>query len=265
MLSPPKPLTPPAVEPLLRGRFGRPYLWRESCSSTQDVLRDAELPEGAVAVTEHQTAGRGRAGRTWVDEPGAALLLSLVLRPPDEPTRAQLSLVCALAVAETIEAAGGLEAGVKWPNDVLVDGRKVAGILLEGRDGGVVCGIGLNVNQTEHAFPAETPTPPASLHTLTGREHDRALLLASLLERLEARYDTWRRGGLVALLPELERRDVLLGAAVHAGDVAGTAVGIAVDGRLRILSADGAEMLVASGEVMSDSGPSARAGTRSVP
>ena len=243
-----KRLTADVVEPLLRGRFGRPYLWRESCPSTQDLVRGDELPEGAVGLTEHQTAGRGRAGRTWVDEPGASLLLSLVLRPPDAATRAQLSLVCALAVAETIATASGLEPGVKWPNDVLVDGRKVAGILLEGSHGAVVCGIGLNVNQTQRALPAEAPTPPASLRTLTGREHDRAALLASLLERLEARYGDWRSGGLAPLVPELERRDVLRGAGVAVGDVAGTGAGIAPDGRLRVLLPDGRRTLVASGE-----------------
>ena len=97
-------LTPSAVEPLLRGRLGRPYAWSESCASTQDALRDPSLPEGAVAVTEHQTAGRGRGGRRWDDAPGESLLLSVLLRPPDATAAPQLSLVCALAVAEAVEA-----------------------------------------------------------------------------------------------------------------------------------------------------------------
>jgi len=242
-------LAPAVVEPLLRGRFGRPYLWSESCSSTQDVLRDDTLPEGAVALTEHQTAGRGRAGRQWQDERGTALLLSVLLRPPSPAEVAQLSLVCALAVAETVERATGLDAGVKWPNDVLVSGRKVAGILLDGRDGAVVCGIGLNVNQTERALPADARTPAASLRTLTGRELDRAATLLALLEGLEARYDAWLGGGLASLLPELERRNALRGRQVSVGETIGTAAGIALDGRLRIRSADGAETLVASGEI----------------
>jgi BirA family biotin operon repressor/biotin-[acetyl-CoA-carboxylase] ligase len=238
------------VEPLLRGRLGRPYLWSASCPSTQEVLRDAALPEGAVAVTEHQTAGRGRAGRRWEDEPGAALLLSVLLRPPAtaEPP-APLSLVCALAVAEALEAAAGLGARVKWPNDVLVDGRKVAGILLDGREGAVVCGFGVNVRQSEATLPRDARTPAASLLTLTGREHDRAELLVTLLERLEARYDAWLADGLAPLLPELERRDALRGSLVTAGDVTGTADGIAPDGRLTLTRADGTTVLVASGEV----------------
>ncbi len=242
-------LTPAVVEPLLRGRFGLPYLWVESCGSTQDMLRDASLPEGAVAATEHQTAGRGRAGRTWDDAPGAALLVSVLLRPPATLAVAQLSLVCALATAETVECALGRAAAVKWPNDVLVDRRKVAGILLEGRDGSVACGIGLNANQAEAALPRGARTPVASLRTLTGREHDRAALLVTLLARLELHYDAWLRSGLAPLLPELQRRDALRGSVVTVGGVAGTAVGIAVDGRLRIRSDDGSETLIASGEV----------------
>ncbi len=249
-----KPLTAAAVEPLLRGRFGRPYLWVESCGSTQDVLRDTSLPEGAVAATEHQTAGRGRAGRTWDDSPGAALLVSVLLRPPANAAVAQLSLVCALAAAETVEGAIGRPAAVKWPNDVLVDRRKVAGILLEGRDGSVACGIGLNANQAKASLPRDTRTPVASLRTLTGREHDRAALLVTLLEQLELHYDTWLRSGLSPLVPELERRDALRGSLVTVGGVAGTAVGIAVDGRLRIRSDDDAVTLVASGEVAQKEG-----------
>jgi BirA family biotin operon repressor/biotin-[acetyl-CoA-carboxylase] ligase len=242
-------LTPAVVEPLLRGRFGHPYLWVESCGSTQDVLRDTSLPEGAVATTEHQTAGRGRAGRTWDDAPGAALLVSVLLRPPATAAVAQLSLVCALAAAETVEGAIGRAAAVKWPNDVLVDRRKVAGILLEGRDGSVACGVGLNANQEEASLPRDARTPVAALRTHTGREHDRAALLVTLLERLELRYDAWLRSGLAPLLPGLERRHALRGSVVTVGGVAGTAEGIASDGRLRVRSPDGTSTLVASGEV----------------
>jgi len=242
-------LTPERIEPLLRGKLGRPYLWSEASPSTQDVLRDSALPEGAVAVAEHQTAGRGRAGRQWEDAPGTALLLSVLLRPPRTAVAPQLSLVCALAVAESVEAATGLEGRVKWPNDVLVAGRKVAGILLEGHEDAVVCGIGVNVSQAESALPLDVRTPSASLRTLTGREHDRATLLVLLLERLEARYDAWLEAGLGPLLPELDRRDALRGSVVTVGEVMGTAWGIAPDGRLRLSHPDGTTTLLASGEV----------------
>ncbi|MET0608003.1 MAG: biotin--[acetyl-CoA-carboxylase] ligase, partial [Gaiellaceae bacterium] len=139
-------LTPEAVEPLLRGRFGRPYLYRDTCESTQRLLH-ASLGEGAVAVCNEQLAGRGRLGRAWHAPPGTAVLCSLLLVPPADRRISELSLVAGLAVAETVEAATTLAAGIKWPNDVLVDGAKVAGVLAEAAEGTVVLGIGLNVNQ----------------------------------------------------------------------------------------------------------------------
>ena len=154
-----------------------------------------------------------------------------------------------MALVATAESAGATDVAIKWPNDVLSGGRKLAGILLEGTDGGVICGIGVNVNQAEGALPADARTTPTSLRSLTGREHDRAGLLADLLLRLEQRYDAWLRDGLGPLLPELERRDALRGTTVAVGSTAGTAAGIAVDGRLRVVTGDGTEALVASGEV----------------
>ena len=138
------------------------------------MLRDAELPEGAVAVTEHQTAGRGRSGRSWSDVAGRSLLLSLLLRPPAGRPVEQLSLVVGLAVAEAIEATAELAAAVKWPNDVLVEGGKVAGVLLESSGATVICGIGVNVDQAEAELPAATRLPSGSLRVATGRAHDRA-------------------------------------------------------------------------------------------
>ena len=113
-------LTPDVVRPLLRGRLGTPYRWSPECASTQDVLRDVELPEGAVAVTDHQTGGRGRSGRAWEDVAGRSLLASLLLRPAAGAPAEQLSLVTGLAVAETIDRIAGVQSELKWPNDVLV-------------------------------------------------------------------------------------------------------------------------------------------------
>lgn len=242
------PLTAAAVRPLLRGRFGEPYLWSESCSSTQDVLRGSDLPEGAVAVTEHQTGGRGREGRRWDDSPGRSLLVSLLLRPPPGAAAEQLSLVAGLCVAESVEEDRDA-ASIKWPNDVLVSGRKVAGVLIEASEGAVVCGIGVNVLQTEAELPAQTRLPAASLLTASGRALDRATLLASLLEILEHRYDAWRRSGLAPLLDELEARNVLRGRDVRVAGEAGTAGSIAPDGRLTLRRPDGSTTLVGSGEV----------------
>lgn len=247
-MNPHELLTADIVEPLLRGRFGRPFLWSESCSSTQDALRGADLPEGAVAVTEHQTAGRGRDGRQWHDLPSRSLLLSLLLRPPREAPVPQLSLVAGLAVAESVEESRDA-AGIKWPNDVLLGGRKVAGVLLEGSEGDVVCGIGINVSQTEDELPGDTRVPAGSLASIAGRAPDRAELLVSLLEIFEHRYDTWCRSGLAPLLDELEARSVLRGTRVRVGNETGTAGGIAPDGRLTLRRDDGSTVLMGSGEV----------------
>jgi BirA family biotin operon repressor/biotin-[acetyl-CoA-carboxylase] ligase len=241
-------LTPDVVGPLLRGRFGEPYLWCESCASTQDVLRGADLSEGAVAVTEHQTAGRGREGRRWEDSPGSSLLLSVLLRPPEGSPAQQLSLVAGLAVAEAVEERRDA-AGVKWPNDILLEGRKVAGVLLEASEGVVVCGIGINVSQGEDELPTGTPVPAASLLTVTGRASDRGALLATVLEILEHRYDAWRRSGLAPLLDELEARNVLVGRRVRIAGETGTAGRIAPDGRFALHRDDGTTVLVSSGEV----------------
>jgi BirA family biotin operon repressor/biotin-[acetyl-CoA-carboxylase] ligase len=244
-----KLLTADVVEPLLRGRFGRPYVWSEECASTQDLLRGSDLHEGAVAVTEHQTAGRGRGGRTWADVAGRSLLFSVLLRPSPGSPSPQLSLVAGLAVADAIDTLAGAEARIKWPNDVLLAETKVAGILLEATEDVVVCGIGVNVNHDDAELPVATRMPSGSLRTVTGREHDRPTLLVEILERLQRRYDEWLDLGLAVFVPELERRDALRGHIVTVGDVTGTAAGIASDGRLRVTRADGTDALVASGEV----------------
>lgn len=177
--------------PPLHGRFGRPYRFLESCPSTQREFRDDE-PEGAVVATDHQTAGRGRLGRVWEDAPGTSLLFSVLLRPAVPADRLpELSILAAEAVAEAIRELTGLAATVKDPNDVLVEGRKVAGVLGEASEGRVVVGIGVNVHQTAAKLPPETRLPATSLALETGGEIDRGELLATVLERLERRYDAW--------------------------------------------------------------------------
>jgi BirA family transcriptional regulator, biotin operon repressor / biotin---[acetyl-CoA-carboxylase] ligase len=180
-----------AVLPLLRGRFGRPYEHVESTPSTQ-LLVPAEAPEGALVVAEEQTAGRGRLGRSWLAPAGTSLLCSLQLRPAVAPVRLpELTGVASRACAEAIAALTGLEPELKFPNDVLVGGRKVAGILAEAREARVVLGVGVNVNIAAEELPREVELPATSLLVESGGEIDRAMLLVELLERLERRYDEW--------------------------------------------------------------------------
>jgi BirA family biotin operon repressor/biotin-[acetyl-CoA-carboxylase] ligase len=184
-------LAPEAVVPRLRGRFGRDYAYVESTPSTQ-LLLHPDAPEGALVIAGEQTEGRGRLGRRWFAPAGTSLLCSLQLRPSISPERLpELTGVAARACAETLAAMTGLEPEVKFPNDVLIGGRKVAGILAEAREGRVVLGVGINVNLAEHDLPTEVDLPATSLLVETGRELDRAALLVDLLVRLERRYDLW--------------------------------------------------------------------------
>jgi len=244
----PDALTPETVEPLLRGRFGRPLHYAERCESTQRLL-DPSLPEGAAALCDEQTSGRGRLGRGWAAPPGTAVLCSVLLRPPPAPALAELSLVAGVAVAETAEAALKLSAQIKWPNDVLVNRRKVAGILAETAGEAVVLGIGLNVNQTREQLPPDAKVQPASLRTTDGVRRERAPILADLLARLEQAYDSWCKGGLDAVYDGLGARDFLRGRRVVVDGQPG--LGIAVDrcGRLEVEIA-GERRLVESGEVL---------------
>lgn len=187
-------LRPARVEPLLKGRFGRPYRYLERCESTQREL-PPEAPEGAVVATDEQTAGRGRLGRPWFAAPGTSLLFSVNLRPAVETARLpQLSIVAGVASAEAIRRVTGLEPEIKLPNDLLVGRRKLAGILAEAREERVVLGIGVNVNVALEDLPVGVDVEPTSLLAELGVPVDRARLLAAILLELERRYDTWTAG-----------------------------------------------------------------------
>ena len=242
-------LEPSRLRPLLRGAFGEQYLYAVETGSTQDVLRDGDHPHGTVALAEHQTAGRGRSGRSWEDAPATNLLFSLLLEPPADAPLPQLSLVAGLAVAAALEREAMVPALVKWPNDVLIDDGKVAGILLEATGSRVVCGIGINVNQATEELPQTPRFPAVSLRVAAGRPFDRAAILVAVLAELEAHYAQWLAGGLAALLDDLEGRNALRGRRVLVGDRHGAADAIAADGRLTVVLDGGETMLVGSGEV----------------
>lgn len=243
----PDSLSPEVVEPLLTGRLGRPYLYEDSCETTQRLLT-ADLPEGAVAVCDAQSAGRGRLGRTWQAPPGTSILCSVLLRPPSGSDFPQLSLVGGLATAETVESATALAAQIKWPNDVMLNRRKVAGVLAETTNGAIVLGIGLNVNQTRDELPGDSSVPAASLRTIDGVVRERAPLLAVLLAALERAYDSWREGGLAALYDGLGARDFLRGRKVTVENRTGHGIAIDRSGRLEV-ELDGERRLLESGEV----------------
>lgn len=174
-------LGPDRMLPLLRGTWGtEEYLYAESCPSTQR-LPEADAPHGTVAVTEHQTEGRGRLGRVWIDEPGSSLLFSVVLRPT-RPVREwpTLTVVAGEAAALAVATVAGVVPTIKPPNDLLLDGRKLAGILAEAEEGRILLGLGVNVLAPPYEGPA-----------FLGPDVDRAALLAELLVRLETAFDAW--------------------------------------------------------------------------
>lgn len=229
------------------------YFYEETGSTNDDIKGFCREPEGTLVVAETQNAGKGRRGRSWSSPPGENLYFSLLLKPeiPPEDTPA-ITLTAGLAVCETIRRITGLDAGIKWPNDVLAQGKKLCGILTEAVLEGdslsyAVLGIGVNLN-TE-AFPPEAGIA-GSLRMLTGREWDRRTFLQALLLNLEQRYETYLKSGFSGLLADYKALSVTLGKEVDIHgrtSFFGRAVDIASDGSLLVETASGV-VTVRSGE-----------------
>ncbi len=200
-------------------------------------------PPGLVLVAEHQTAGRGRLDRTWTTPPRAALTFSLLVSPAPLPVGRWpwLPLLTGLALTTGVRRAAGVEATLKWPNDVLVGDRKVAGILVElvdvpGRGPAAVVGVGLNVSTTRDELPVETAT---SLALEGAASLDRSALLADVLAAFSALFDPWRASGGEGLLPAYREACSTLGRDVRVelptGEpLHGRAVDVDREGRLLV-------------------------------
>ncbi len=235
---------------------GRAVRALDTVESTQAVLARLAregAPEGTVVTARHQTAGRGRRGRPWWDAPGQSLLMSVLLRPPIPIAQApQLSLVAGLAVADALGPAAGVAARIRWPNDVLIGGRKVCGVLPEtvssadGRVGHLLLGIGINVDQSE--FPDDLRDHATSLRLATGVSHDQGRLLAALLAALDRRYAEWLAGGFARLREEWRRLASTLGERVRIPDGReGVAVDVDGDGALLVDAGEGVLTRVVAG------------------
>jgi BirA family transcriptional regulator, biotin operon repressor / biotin---[acetyl-CoA-carboxylase] ligase len=214
----------------------------DSTNTRAVELARAGAPEGTLVLAEEQTAGRGRLGRRWHAPAGSSLLFSLILRPDLAPSQAQrATMIVSLAAVEAIDAVTRLHAAVKWPNDVLVNGRKVGGVLTElgaGVSGAldyVVVGMGLNVNLAVEDLP-EVMTPATSLMREAGQRVSRLSLLLALLERVEYHLERMRRGG--SPHEAWRRRLATLGQHVVVGTPEETIEGLAED-----VDADGALMV----------------------
>ena len=214
--------------------------------------------QGLVVVAESQSAGRGRLGRTWSAPKGKAVLMSILLRP-QLPASAVFGLTMAASVClvRAVKSVTGLDAKVKWPNDVYVDDLKMAGILTEFTAGPdvveyVIVGVGINVNQTE-AELGRLDQPAVSLRTASGRRIDRAELLGEYLRQLEPVFERVAKGDTSSLRKEYERLNLVLGRQVTvsgmAEPVTGQAVGLAPDGSLIVKTAGGMRRTIVCGDV----------------
>jgi BirA family biotin operon repressor/biotin-[acetyl-CoA-carboxylase] ligase len=231
-----------------------------STNADVGVRARAGEPEGLVLVAEHQTAGRGRLDRGWETPARAALTFSVLLRPSGVPDRRWpwLPLLTGLAVVEGIAAAGGPACGLKWPNDVQHEGRKIAGILVErletSRGPAAVVGVGLNVSTRPDELPVATAT---SLAVAGAGDIDRTSLLLSLLAALGRRYDAWTRSAgdpALGVLAEYRRHCVTIGQPVRvhlpSGEVIeGTAVAVDRDGAL-VVGSGARRVTVNAGDVV---------------
>jgi BirA family biotin operon repressor/biotin-[acetyl-CoA-carboxylase] ligase len=244
--------------------FGRNLIFERSVGSTMDVARDAALHsavEGAVALADEQTAGRGRLGRSWITPPATNLASTLILRPQASVLRA-IAMIAPLAVCNAVEDIAGIRADIKWPNDVQVGGKKLAGILIEvpsppppagsnaRPDGIVLVGTGINVNfdPREHDEIGDIAT---SLNAELGHNTDREALLASYLAHFEQLYAEAKSGA--SMRDRWRNRLVTLGKDVRATWQGGMAEGIAEDvdddGALLIRTATGTVTRVEAGDV----------------
>ncbi|MGD9497512.1 MAG: biotin--[acetyl-CoA-carboxylase] ligase [Armatimonadota bacterium] len=245
----------------LRARLGTRLIgsrWydHDSLESTNlEALRLAQqgAPAGTVVRADTQTAGRGRLGRSWADLPGRCLLMSVLLQPPASAP-GLLTAAAALAAGDAINALTGLSAALKWPNDLLVKGRKVGGVLAEGPARGMVAvGVGINVN----GAPQDLPPPMHEAATFVSHEAGRALSIPALAESLAARLDAVYHllvaGQARRVIEAIAARDCLAGRPIRARAgpyaVTGMALRWLEDGRLLIRDDHGHELALEAGEV----------------
>jgi len=228
-------------------RFGRPHRHLRRTGSTNERARElaeSGAPSGTVVTADEQSAGRGRRGRAWSAPPGKALLYSALLRPLDE-RHSLLPLAVPLAVCDAVEAVAPVGCHVKWPNDVWVEERKIAGVLIEARPPDwAVIGIGINVAIEPEEFPPELRWPATSV----GHGATAAALLGALNDALSE----WIERPPTATLADFRKRDALLGREVSwegAGHGAGVARGADERGNLVVETVEGERVALGSGEV----------------
>lgn len=228
-------------------RLGQHIHYEESVDSTQKIALRLSLdgaPEGTVVIAEEQTAGRGRMARPWHSPKYTGVWMSVILRPDLLPQKApQLTLIVAVAVVQAIEELTTLHPQIKWPNDLLINGKKITGILTEmqaesDRINSVIIGIGMNVNQEKDSYPEELRSIATSLLIETGNKVNRAELIRQVLSKLEHLYDLYLQEGFYPIKILWESYAISIGKMITArmlqGNIYGKALGITDDGVLII-------------------------------
>jgi BirA family biotin operon repressor/biotin-[acetyl-CoA-carboxylase] ligase len=259
----PDTLIPTEMQAGLKTRcIGREIVYFSTTDSTNlraHELGDAGAVEGTVVIADRQTAGRGRMGRKWESPPGVNLYASVILRPPVLPYHApQLSFLSAVAVARAVEETTGLAPSVKWPNDVLLNGRKMAGLLNEMSAETeviryVILGIGVNLNMRPEQFPADLRYPATSLALENGAPLSRTVFAQALLRQLDGLYELYLEAGFAPILKAWEAFFDLIGRPVEVDFqsrcVQGQVEGLDDDGALLLRLPDGRREKVLAGDV----------------
>nr|MBF0223641.1 biotin--[acetyl-CoA-carboxylase] ligase [Desulfobulbaceae bacterium] len=247
------------------GRLGSiPFYWHESIGSTNqkalEMVRNG-LFEQTIIMADSQTSGRGRLGRSWVSPAGSGLYVSIVLWPQVAPEHlSKLTLVAGVAVNRAINLEATIATMIKWPNDIVVDGKKVAGILAESTavtsrgKTAVVLGIGVNVTTPLNAFPLELSGRVTSLLAVSGKRIHRGVLLKRLVSEIAMQMELFEGGSFSTILEEWKRRDATLGKRLHwlnstKQAIYGVSLGPDKDGRLQVRDASGKVHEVLSGDV----------------
>ncbi|MHB9094124.1 MAG: biotin--[acetyl-CoA-carboxylase] ligase [Eubacteriales bacterium] len=242
--------------------LGKKIVYRETVGSTNELAKELAqkgAQQGTVVIAEEQTGGKGRMGRIWYSPAGQGLWFSVILRPRISPVDAtKLTLVCAVAVANAVREITGLAAGIKWPNDILIDNRKAAGILTEmsaeiDKVNYMVLGIGINVNFNSKTVPSDLAGIAMSLDEQTNTKISRIDLLAAVLNNLDMLYQDFTQGKFAAILSAWKEMSVTLNRWVKVVSPNTVDEGIAFDiddeGILILMKKDGSMKRILSGDV----------------
>jgi len=243
-------------------QIGRELFHFDEIDSTNNYAKkiaNEGCPHGTVIVAERQTMGRGRVGRQWQSDNSGGLWFSIVVRPDMEPERVQvITLAASVAVVEGIRKELGVNCGIKWPNDIILNSSKLGGILTElsaepGHVNYIVVGIGINVNQSLSDFDIELQNKATSIFISTGKQCSRVKLLGSILRSFEEIYCTLLEGRAEEIINKWNSYSVTIGKEVKIFikniEYIGTAQSIASDGKLVVKCKDGKTMNVSAGEV----------------